>query len=127
MGLLAALLLIISCFLPWVIVESPSLTISGVDATGTTYGKPGYLNLILTVFFLVLTFTPKVWAKRLNLFIVAINIAWAIRNYLILNKCYAGECPLNQPGIFLMLAASLMMLVSALFPDIKLPIEKNKI
>ena len=92
-GTAAAILLIISCFLPWVVVVSKAITISGMDANGTNYGKPGYLNLILAIIFLIFSFIPRVWAKRANLLIVALNLGWAIRNYFMLSACQAGECP----------------------------------
>lgn len=118
-GLVAALLLIISCFLPWVIIESRQITITGVDAPGTNYGRPGYFNLLMTIFFVLFTLVQRVWAKRANLLIVALNLAWAVRNYFILSTCQAGECPSRQTGIYLLLIASVTMLASGLFPDMK--------
>jgi hypothetical protein len=125
-GLAAAILLIVSCFTPWVVIESRHITISGVDATGTNYGKPGYFHFLMTILFLVCTFVQRVWAKRLNLAITALNIGWAIRNFLVISACQGGECPDKKNGIYLMFLASVLMLLSALFPDIKLPEEKRK-
>jgi hypothetical protein len=124
-GLMAVLLLIVSCFTPWVIIESKNITVSGVDSTGTNFGKPGYLHFILSFLFIVFHFIAKIWAKRWNLLVVALNIAWAIRNYFIISACRDGDCPLKQIGLFLVLFASALMLVSALFPDIKLNQEKK--
>lgn len=124
-GLAAAVLLVISCFTPWVFIESRNITVSGIDATGTNFGKPGYFNLLMTFIFLLFHFTPKVWAKRSNLLITALNLGWAIRNYFIISMCRGGECPEKETGIYLMLLASLIMIVSALFPDIKLKEEKQ--
>jgi hypothetical protein len=53
-------------------------------------------------------------------------MAWAIRNYFIISACHGGDCPEKHNGIYLVLLASLLMLVSALFPDIKLPEQKDK-
>ncbi len=119
-GLLAAFLLVITCFLPWVVIESKGITVTGVDAPGTLFGKPGYMNLLMTLFFFVFTFIPRIWAKRANLLAVAFNLAWAVRNYFLLSTCYAGECPVRQPGLYLLLLWSLIMFVSGLFPDLKL-------
>ena len=33
-------LLVASCFLPWMTIETKGITITGMDTTGTTYGKP---------------------------------------------------------------------------------------
>jgi hypothetical protein len=125
-GLAAAVLLIISSFTPWVFIESKNITVSGVDATGTNFGKPGYFHLLLAAFFLICTFVPRIWAKRLNLLFTALNLGWAIRNIFILAACSGGECPERKTGIWLMLLASLLMLLSALFPDMKVQEEKKR-
>lgn len=125
LGLLAAFLLILSAFFPWVTIESKNLTITGIDTSGTNYGKPAYFHFLLAGIFLLCTFTPRVWAKRLNLLITALNIGWAIRNIMVLGSCMGGECPVRKMGIWLMLIASILMLISAVFPDMKLP-TKNK-
>lgn len=123
-GVAAALLLVASCFLPWVYIESRELTFTGVDTTGSNYGKPGYLHFVMVIAFLPLTLIPRLWAKRANLIVVALNIAWAIRNFIMIGVCQGGECPVKKEGLFLALAASLLMFISALFPDTKLPPPK---
>lgn len=124
-GLLAVVLLVVSCFFPWVIIPSKNIVVSGVDSTGTNFGKPGYAHFILGFFFVLFHLVPKLWAKRINLLIVALNLAWAIRNYLIISMCREGECPEKQVGLWLVLAASALMLIAALFPDIQLKQEKK--
>lgn len=124
-GLLAVILLIVSCFLPWVIITSQNITVSGVDSTGTNFGKPGYAHFVLGFFFIVFHLIPKLWAKRVNLLIVALNIAWAVRNYFIISTCREGDCPEKQMGLWLVLLASALMLIAALFPDIELKEEKK--
>lgn len=120
-GLAAAVLMIVSCISPWAIIESKNLTLSGIDTTGTNYGKPGYFHFFMTAFFLICNFIPRIWAKRTNLLLTALNLGWAIRNYFIISACAGGECPVKASGIYMILLASVLMLVSALFPDIKLP------
>jgi hypothetical protein len=124
-GVFAGVLLVISCFTPWVIIESQKIIVSGIDAAGTNYGKPAYLHFVLTAFFLAFTFMQKIWAKRVNLLVTAINLAWAARNYFVLTTCAAGECPVSQAGLWLMLIASFLMLLSSFFPDIELPQNRN--
>lgn len=124
-GTAAAVLLIISCFTPWVFIESRNITVSGIDATGTNFGKPGYFHFFMTGFFLLFNFIQNTGLKRANLLITALNLGWAIRNYFIISACQGGDCPIKKTGIFLMLIASILMLVSAMFPDMKLPEEKN--
>jgi hypothetical protein len=117
MAMMFAVALIVACFLPWVVIESKNITITGVDSTGTNFGKPGYLHFAMAFFFIVFVLTPRVWAKRANLFITALNIGWAVKNFLIIPACEAGECPVKKIGLFLSLGASVLMLVAALFPD----------
>ena len=119
-GLAAALLLALACMLTWVTVESRGLSFSGLDTTGSNYGKPGYFHILLASVFVILTLIPRIWAKRTNLIVVAINLAWAIRNFFLFSACQGGECPTKEAGIFLLLVSSVLLLVSALFPDMKL-------
>ena len=124
-GVLAAVLLVVSCFTPWVIIESKNITVSGIDATGTNYGKPGYFHFIMVFFFLLFSFIQKIWAKRFNLIVVGLNLAWAVRNYFVINACSGGECPVKQSGFWLMLLSSLLLLVASFFPDVELKQDKK--
>ncbi|MES1215475.1 MAG: hypothetical protein ABUT20_08160 [Bacteroidota bacterium] len=119
-GLMAAVLLIASCFTPWVFIESKNITVSGVDATGTNFGKPGYFHFIMTTLFVICSMIPRVWAKRSNLLICAFNLAWSIRNFILISTCRMGECPEKKSGLYLTLLASAIMLLTSFFPDIKL-------
>ena len=49
-GLAGAALLVIASFMPWVTIQSQQLVVSGVDATGTNYGKPAYFHFLLLKF-----------------------------------------------------------------------------
>lgn len=124
-GLAAVMLLVISCFLPWIFINSQNITVTGVDATGTNFGKPGYTHFLLSFFFIIFHFIKRLWAKRFNLLIVALNIAWTVRNYFIISMCREGECPQKQIGLWLVLIASTLMLLAALFPDIELKEDKK--
>lgn len=119
-GLAAAVLLTVSCFSPWVFIESRNLTLSGIDTTGTNYGKPAYIHFLFTALFILFTLISRLWAKRVNLLVVALNLAWAIRNFFMIAACHGGECPLKKTGLFMVLLASVIMLVSALFPHMEI-------
>jgi hypothetical protein len=119
-GLLATIALVIACFFPWVFIESKNITVTGIDATGTSFGKPGYFHFILAAFYLVFHFTPRIWAKRINLLVVALNIGWAARNYFLISACAGGECPHKKVGLYVVLISSFVMLIAALLPKIKL-------
>ncbi len=116
LGVIAVLLLVLACAMPWVLIPSKQLIISGIDASGTRYGKPGYLHLLLGFFYFLFTLIPTLWAKRANLLVVAFNLAWTIRNFLILSLCRGGECPQRMYGLYLLALASGLMLMAALFP-----------
>jgi hypothetical protein len=117
-GLVAGLLLIIACYMPWVLIHSRDLVITGMQAAGTSYGKPGLLHLILLVFYFPFTLTNKLWAKRMNLLVVALNLSWMLRNFLIIGICRGGECPDKQVGFYLVSVACFLMLLTALFPSV---------
>lgn len=122
-ALAAGISLLIACFMPWVYIKNPGFVISGVDTGLSRYGKPAYLHFIFTVLILVFSFIPKIWAKRLNLILAALNVAWAMRNFTIISRCEAGECPEKQIGIYLIIFSALILMVTALFPNIKLKEE----
>ena len=126
MGIIAVLTLIAACFIPWVYIESKLITVTGVSAEGTNFGKPGYLHFIFSFLFILCTFIPRIGAKRVNLIVTGLNLAWAIRNYFVITACAGGDCPEKQAGLWLALIASVVMLLSALFPDIELPAERKE-
>jgi hypothetical protein len=123
-GVVAALLLISACFLPWYHISWRALTISGIEA-GDKLGKPGYWHFVFAFCYLVFTLIPKIWAKQWNVFIAAINMAWMIRNFFALAACSGGECPERQWGIWLLLISSVLMLLAALFPGLKVPVKTD--
>ena len=122
-GLIAALALIFICFIPWVYIPSLQVYLNGINGKGSpelNFGSQvkshGFLALWMGVCFLV----PRVWAKRLNVFLGAINLSWAFKNYLIFSMCRAGECPEKQIGLYLLLIVSAILLVASLFPKLEL-------
>src|SRR6476661_8890141 len=110
-GIVAAILLIIACCMTWVTI-SPApyhgegkgeVIVSGIDATGTNFGKPGYFHFVATFFFLLFTLIPRVWAKRANLAVTAVNMAWAVRNYFVVTMCRGGDCPEKHVAVYVIL------------------------
>ena len=122
-GLLSAVLLIFACFLPWAYYPDIDKTFSGFFSQNNQYGRPGRTLVTLAVIYIILLLLPKVWAKRTNLFLSVLIIAYVIKNYFVFVSCYRGICPDKKPGIFLIVIAAIIMLVAAVFPDLKL---KNK-
>lgn len=117
-GAAVVALLAASCFMPWVYVPWLDFTATGLDA-GKQFRSPGYFHFIFAFLFLVFSFIPRVWAKQWNLLFTALNLAWAIRNFLKIAACSGGDCPEKKAGIWLMLIASVLLLLLALFPDMR--------
>lgn len=124
-SIFTALCIVISCFLPWVVIESKNLVISGISAEGTSYGKPGYLSLILVGIVFILSFFPKAWTQRLNLMLAAFNLGWALRNLIVLPACAAGECPKQQPALYFYFAFSVLLIISVALQKVKMPAPDN--
>jgi hypothetical protein len=123
-GLLSALAITGICFMPWIYIGSIHTVVTGLQAEGTSYGKPGLLNIFLSALCIIFFIIPKLWAKRANVFIATINFAWAVRNYILLTTCLAGECPQKKAGLYLLVLASLTVLVMGFLPKISVESEQ---
>jgi hypothetical protein len=126
---LAVLMLAIltaSLFFPWVTIESKHIVVSGFFAEGTSFGKPGAFHVLLCCAYFIFLLIPKVWSVRAAFFISAINVAWAVRNYVAISSCYAGICPEKKPALYVLLFSSLLMAVFTLLVKVKDGTEKNK-
>lgn len=125
-GILAALALIVACFLPWTFHPDLNKTFTGFYSENNVYGKPGKVFIFLAVVAIILYLIPKIWAKRWNLLSGALVVAFAIKTFITFSGCYRGICPVKQPGIWIMLAASVVMLIMILVPDMPVPKEEKK-
>lgn len=125
LGVAVAIALIVACYMPWVVVESKDIVISGVDSTGTNFGKPGYFHLFFAGLYLLFVLINRLWSKRVNIFISAFNVAWALRNFAIISACSGGECPVKKAGLYVVLVSSILMLVSVLLSGAKEKVAKE--
>ena len=117
-GIVACLIVLICSYLPWSIVVSEHITISGFDTRGTRFGRPGLFLDFFTVLSLLLFAIPAIWAKRTNIFIGAIVFTWSIRNYILVSTCLMGECPVKQPALYVFVGASVVVMIMTLLPTI---------
>jgi hypothetical protein len=124
MSIAAAVIVLSACFFPWIHIESKDIIVSGVSAEGTSYGKPGYMHFILAGFFLMFMLFNKTWAQRAAVFLAAFNLAWAIRNYIVISSCHGGECPQKQVALYAALIFSVLMLLFSLL--VKLPAKASE-
>ena len=120
-GVLSVITVIIICNTAWVYIPSVQLEIGGLYASGKqNFGKPGIINMICSIGAGILFMLPPIWAKRTNIFFCGFNIAWAIRNYILLSRCYMGDCPVKKAGLYILVIASAIMLLMAFMPDVKI-------
>ena len=125
LGCVAVLILAAVCYLPWCFIADKNIIVTGMSAPGTVYGKPALMHFVLGFILIILFLIPKIWAKRINLFIAAINFAWSIRNYILLSTCFMGECPQIKIGLILSIILCAVIFTMTLLPDLR-QIEKNK-
>lgn len=118
-GIAACLALIVNCFFPWSYIAEINLLITGVNG-GENLGKPGLFNIILSVVMIIFFFIPKIWAKRTNVILGALNIAWSIRNYLLVGACSGGICPQKKAGIFILIFLSFFIELMTFLPPVKI-------
>ena len=119
-GVLAAIALMVCCFLPWIYIDSIKATITGLHTEPTRFGKPGLLHIIFSSFAIIFFLIPATWAKSVNLFIVTFNFAWSVRNFLLIPQCELGECPQRLLGIYALILFSIIILIMAMLPKERL-------
>lgn len=100
------------------------IAITGMNTAGTGFGKPGIIHLALSTIFLLCLLLDKTWSKRLNILVVAINTAWALRNMIIIPACHMGSCPEKYFGLYLVILSATLMLLAALLVDA--PLKKRR-
>lgn len=114
-----AALLVLSCFLPWMTVEGRNITITGLDTTGTNYGKPAYFHFFWVWLYLLFLTINKFWSRRAAMGFAAFNFAWATRNFLLIPACQMGDCPVRRIGLYLLLISSLALIFAGLLAPSK--------
>jgi hypothetical protein len=118
LAILSTALLIGSLYFPWVTIESKNIVISGMNATGTNFGKPGLLNLVLAIAFLLLLLINRNWSKVAAFFVSALNIAWAVRNYVVVSTCSGGICPVKHTALYVLLISAILISVFTLLMEV---------
>lgn len=125
-GIAACVLLVAACLMPWAYYADIHETFTGFYSFKNQYGRPGkFLSLIAVIAF-ALMMLPRIWAKRTNLFVCALGVGYAIKSFILFTSCYNAYCPEKKAGIYLMLLATILMLLAAVFPDLKITKERNR-
>ncbi len=123
-GVAAAILLIAACFMPWGYYGDIKENFTGFYSYNNNYGKPGKFLVSIALLAIIFMIVPKIWAKRINLFLTALGVGYAIKTYVLFSSCYKAYCPEMKAGIYIMVACSIVLLVAAVFPNMKLAEKK---
>lgn len=118
-GIVAALLLIVFCFLPWAFYPDLQENFTGYYSSHNLYGKPGKAITFFAVISIVLFLIHKVWASWVNQVAGVILFAYTIKTYILFSSCYNTICPkvhFALPGI---LAAALVILICSLLSRVR--------
>ncbi len=126
LGIFCCLLLICASFMPWAYYADLGKSFTGFFSENNSYGKPGKYLSIFAVISIALIITPKVWAKRVHLFLAALGVGYAVKTYILFTSCYKAYCPEKQAGIFLMLISTFLILIVSIFPDLRIEQEKKQ-
>lgn len=127
LGLIACAVVVISCFLPWTFYPDLNKSFTGFFSEENMYGKPGIFFIFLAVISAALIIINRIWAKRVLLFVAAINIAYLIRSYVLFTTCYSALCPVKQYGLYLLMAGTIMLMVVSIFPDMEVTNEESDV
>jgi hypothetical protein len=122
-GLIACVLLVISCFLPWAFYPDLHKSFNGFFSEMDIYGKPGKVFIFFAVISAILILLNKVWAKRTLIFLAAFNVGYLIRTYILYTSCYRAFCPEKQYGLYLLIVGCVLLLIVSFFPNLKLKDE----
>lgn len=85
-------------------------------ATGNYYGRAGYPISVLAGFILIMFIIPKLWAKRVSIFTAALLLAYCIRTFIIFTSGLVKGDVVKQPGIYLLLLFSGIIMICSVFP-----------
>jgi len=121
-GVLACIVLIISCTMHWAWYPDIKKYFTGFFSENNYYGRHGILLCFFAGTGILFYFLRKAWSDRLNLIFSAICMAYAITSLLRFGSGYDGFVPDKQPGIYLMLVAAILHMIMAV---LNMSAEKN--
>ena len=125
-GLLACVLLAVSCFLPWAYYPDLHKSFTGFFSEQNIYGRPGKVFVFFAVISVVLIFINKIWAKRILVLFAVLNIGYLLKTYVIFTSCYSAYCPQKQYGLYLLIISCLALLVVSIFPNLKVDVKEEE-
>jgi hypothetical protein len=123
-GIVAALTLVASCFMPWAYYPDLHKSFTGFFSEKNIYGRPGKVFTFFAALSIIFILINRIWAKRAVIFLQALNIGYLLKTYVIFTSCYKGFCPTKQYGMYFLIISSVVLLVISFFPDLKLKEEE---
>lgn len=123
MAAIAALLLIGSAFLPWIHIDAINTTLTGYNDQGLSYGPRGRGHIYFGALILLLVLIGRNWSMLIAIVIAAVNLAFAGSHWYVY-RCSAGVCPEKLLGLYLVMGASLLLLLFLLFSPVR-PVKEE--
>ena len=123
LAIVATFGIIATCFIPWVHYNNIDVTFNGYNvkkfATGVYYGRAGIIITIFAAISLLFTLMQSMVAKRVNMFLCALLVAYTLRTYVIFTgSLFDGEVT-KLAGIYLIVFLSFVMVICSVFPYLK--------
>jgi hypothetical protein len=122
-GIAAALILIICCFIPLAYYPDLQENFTGFYSRQNAYGKPGIALLFLSGTTIVLFLIPRLWAKRVNHFVGVLLFTYALKTFILFSKCYFSVCPQIKPGLIGIILFSVIVLISSLLSKAEITVD----
>lgn len=120
-GIFSAIALVVVCTLPWIYIPSLQIYLTGINGKASSelnFGSQIRSHGLFATIMIICFFVSRIWSKRLNVFLGAINLAWAFKNFLIFSMCRGGECPEKQIALYLLILFAGIMFVMSLLPKL---------
>jgi len=120
LSILTAALIITSSFYTWVSVDETNFFVGGFySSEASRFGQPGLFHVIFSVIIILLLLIGKLWSYRTAFFISAFNIAWAVRNFMLIPACSGGVCPEKHTALYVILFGSIALIVFTAMVEVK--------
>lgn len=120
LSILTAAIIITACFFTWVSLDAKNFFVGGFSSSDNSrFGQPGILHTAFCSIIILLLLIKRIWSIRTAFFISAFNVAWAIRNYVVISACSGGLCPEKHTGLYTILIGSVLLLILTPFIQLK--------
>lgn len=120
LSILIAAIIITACFFTWVSVEAKDFFVGGFySSANSRFGEPGILHVAFCCIYILFLLLNKIWSIRTAFFTAAFNIAWAIRNFVVISACSGGLCPEKHTALYVILLGSILLIVLTSFIKVK--------